>query len=144
MTPPVERFLASRGLRETDPQILNSAFAAVLDRMEPLTYGDAPGGLPAAEQAVLRAGGLNLEPQPGSDPLAMAAVKYAAIVARSLTSRQVGERLGLAGGRVRQLIADRFPCVSCEHHLGSSATTCCDREDGNGRRGDGRAPPRYG
>lgn len=107
MTPPVERFLASRGLRETDPQVLNDALAAVLDRMEPLAYGDAPGGLPAAEQAVLRAGGLALEPQPGSDPLAMTAVKYAAIVQRSLTSRQVGERLGLAGGRVRQLIADR-------------------------------------
>lgn len=107
MRPPVERFLASRGLRETDPQVLNSALAAVLDRMEPLTYGDAPRGLPAAEQAMLRAGGLDLEPQPGSDPLAMTAVKYAAIVARSLTPRQVGERLGLAGGRVRQLIADR-------------------------------------
>ena len=107
MTPPAERFLASRGLRETDPQVLNSALAAVLDRMEPLTYGDAPDGLPAAEQAVLRAGGLDLEPQRRSDPLAMTAVKYAAIVARSLTSQQVGERLGLAGSRVRQLIADR-------------------------------------
>ena len=107
MTPSDERFLASRGLRETDPQVLNNALAAVLDRMEPLTYGDAPGGLPAAEQAVLRAGGLDLEPQPGLDPVAMTAVKYAAIVARSLTSRQVGERLGFAGSRVRQLIADR-------------------------------------
>ena len=107
MRPPVERFLASRGLRETDPEVLNSDLAAVLDRMEPLRYGDAPGGLPAAEQAVLRVGGLDLEPQPGSDPLAMTAVKYAGIVARSLTSRQVGERLGLTGGRVRQLIADR-------------------------------------
>ena len=75
--------------------------------MEPLTYGDAPDGLPAAEQALVRAAGLDLEPQHRSDPLAMTAVKYAAIVARSLTSQQVGERLGLAGGRVRPLIADR-------------------------------------
>ena len=75
--------------------------------MEPLAYGDAPGGLPAAEQAVLRAGGLELEPQSGPDPLARTAVKYAAIVERSLTSREVAERLRLAGGRVRQLIADR-------------------------------------
>ena len=107
VTPPVERFLASRGLRETDPQVLNNPLAAVLEGMEARAYGDAPDGLPAAEQAVLRAGGLDLEPQPGCDPLAMTAVKYAAIVARSLTSRQVGGRLGLTDGRVRQLIADR-------------------------------------
>lgn len=104
---PVERYLTSRGLQETDPQVLNSALAAVLDGIEPLAYGDAPGGLPAAEQAVLRAGGLQLEPQPGPDPLAMTAVKYAALVEGSLTVREVGERLGLTGGRVRQLIADR-------------------------------------
>lgn len=104
---PVERYLTSRGLKETDPQVLNSALAAVLDGIEPLAYGDAPGGLPAAEQAVLRAGGLQLEPQSGLDPLAMTAVKYAAIVEGSLTAREVGERLNLTGGRVRQLIADR-------------------------------------
>lgn len=107
MTPSIERALAARGLRETDPQVLNGALAAVLDGMEPLAYGDAQGGLPAAEQAVLRAGGLDLEPQSGPDPLARTAVKYAAIVERSLTSREVAERLRLAGGRVRQLIADR-------------------------------------
>lgn len=104
---PVERALVSRGLRETDPHVLNAALAAVLDGIEPLAYGDAPAGLPVAEQAVLRAGGLELEPQSGPDPLAMAAVKYAAIVERSLTVREVGDHLGLAGGRVRQLIADR-------------------------------------
>lgn len=104
---PVERYLTSRGLQETDPQVLNRALAAVLDGIEPLAYGDAPDGLPAAEQAVLRAGGLQLESLPGLDPLAMTAVKYAAIVEGSLTAREVGERLALAGGRVRQLIADR-------------------------------------
>ena len=61
----------------------------------------------AAEQAALRAGGVDLEARPGRDPLAMTAVKYAAIVQRSLTSREVGERLRLADGRVSQLIADR-------------------------------------
>ena len=104
---PVERYLTSRGLRESDPEVLNSALAAVLDRMEPLAYGDAVDGLPAAEQAVLRTGGLDLEPHPGPDPLAMTAVKYAAIMHRSLTSREVSERLGLAGSRVRQLVAVR-------------------------------------
>ncbi len=104
---PVERYLTSRGLRESDPEVLNSSLAAVLDRMESLAYGDAADGLPAAEQAVLRAGGLDLEPHPGPDPLAMTAVKYAAIVQRGLTSREVSERLRLAGSRVRQLVADR-------------------------------------
>ena len=104
---PVERYLTSRGFQETDPKVLNNALAAVLDGIEPLAYGDAPSGLPAAEQAVLRAGGLRLEPQPGPDPLAMTAVRYAAIVEGSLTAREVAERSGLTGGRVRQLIADR-------------------------------------
>ena len=107
MTPSIERYLTSRGLRESDPQVLNSALAAVLDDIEPLAYGDAPGGLPVAEQAALREGGLELEPQPGLDPLAMTAVKYAAIVERSLSANEVAERLQLAGSRVRQLVADR-------------------------------------
>ena len=68
---------------------------------------DVPSGLPAAEQAVLREGGLNLEPRPGPDPLAMTAVKYAAIMQGSLTSPEVSVRLGLADSSVRQLIADR-------------------------------------
>ena len=106
MTPSIERYLTSRGLRESDPEVLNSALTAVLDGIEPLAYGDAARELPAAEQAVLRAGGLDLEPQSGPDPLAMTAVKYAAIVQQSLTSREVGARLGLADSRVRQLIAD--------------------------------------
>ena len=85
---PVERYLTSRGFQETDPKVLNNALAAVLDGIEPLAYGDAPSGLPAAEQAVLRAGGLQLEPQPGPDPLAMTRPsKYAAIVEGSLTAR---------------------------------------------------------
>ena len=68
---------------------------------------DAPSGLPAAEQSVLREGGLNLEPQPGPDPLARTAVKHAAIVRQSLTPREASARLGLADRRVRRQIADR-------------------------------------
>ncbi len=64
-------------------------------------------GLPAAEQAVLRAGGLDVEPRPGPDPLAMTAFKYIAIVKRSLTVNEVVERLQFDGGRVRQLVVDR-------------------------------------
>lgn len=106
MTPSIKRHLTSRGLQETDPNVLNRSLAAVLDGIEPLAYGDAT-DLPPAEQAVLRAGGLELERRPGPDPLALTAVKYAAIVERSLSANETAERLQVAESRVRQLVADR-------------------------------------
>ena len=75
--------------------------------MEPIVYGEATKKLTVEEQGILRDGGLTLEPTPGPDPLAKTAVKYAAIVKRSLTSKTVSRRLGLTPGRIRQLIADR-------------------------------------
>ena len=107
MATPMERYLTSRGLRETNPQVLNRFLAAALDRMEPLAYDDAASGLPVAEQAALRAGGLELEPTTGPDPLAMTVAKYAAIIQRSLTTKEVSGRLDVAGSRIRQLISDR-------------------------------------
>ncbi len=99
-------YLTSRGFLETSPEALNAALRLVLENMEPMVYGDAASGLTAEEQAVLEGGGLTLEPQPGSDPLADTAVKYAAIITRSLSTRAVSQRLGLTPGRVRQMIAD--------------------------------------
>lgn len=107
MSTQTANYLTSRGLRETAPEALNEALRVVLDSMEPAAYGDATSGLSADEQAVLREGGLTLEPTSGPDPLAQTAVKFAAIIERSLTSKQASERLGLAGSRIRQLIADR-------------------------------------
>ena len=107
MATPMERYLASRGFRDTNPQVLNSFLGAVLDRMEPLAYDEAASGLPVAEQAALRAGGLELEPTSGPDPLAITIAKYAAIIQRSLTTKEVGEHLRVTGSRVRQLIAQR-------------------------------------
>jgi hypothetical protein len=86
---------------------LNEALRRVLEKMEPMAYGDAASGLTPEEQAVLKEGGLTLEPLPGSDPLADTAVKYAAILTRSLSTREVSLRLGLTPSRVRQMIADR-------------------------------------
>ncbi len=100
-------YLTSRGLLETSPEALNKALCIVLDSMEPMVYGAATKGLTAEEQEVLREGGLTLEPTPGSDPLAQTAVKYAAIVKRSLSTKEVSRRLGLAPSRIRQMIADR-------------------------------------
>ena len=100
------RYFTSRGLKETSPEALNATLRLVLENMEPMVYGDAASGLTAAEQVVLKEGGLILEPLPGSDPLADAAITYAAIITRSLSTREVSQRLGLTPSRVRQMIAD--------------------------------------
>jgi hypothetical protein len=106
-------YLTSRGLKKTTPKALNQALRQVLEKMEPMAYGDATSGLTAEEQAVLKEGGLTLEPLPGSDPLADTAVKYAAIITRSLSTREVSHRLGLTASRVRQMIADRSLYRAC-------------------------------
>lgn len=107
MTTRHANYLSSRGLRETTPDALNKALRVVLESMEPMAYGEATKGLTAEEQEVLREGGLTLEPRPGPDPLAETAVKYAAIVKRSLPTKEVSRRLGLVPSRIRQMIADR-------------------------------------
>ncbi len=107
MKPEPTDYLRSRGLSQTNPEALNDALRTVLDSMEPAAFEDAKTGLTAAEQTVLREGGLTLEPTNGPDPLAQTAVKYAAILKRSLSTKQASERLGLAASRIRQMIADR-------------------------------------
>lgn len=70
-------YLAARGLRETKPEALDQALQLVLASMDPMVYDDPGQGLTAEEQAVLRRGGLTLEPQPASDPLADTVVRCA-------------------------------------------------------------------
>ena len=101
------KYLTSRGLHDTAPEALNEALRIVLESMEPMAYGDATTDLTVEEQAVLREGGLTLEPTPGPDPLAETVVKFAAIVKRSRSTKEVSKRLGLAPSRVRQMIANR-------------------------------------
>lgn len=100
-------YLTSRGFLETAPESLNNALKVVLGSMEPVVYGDAKRGLTTAEQAILNDAGFTLERKAGPDPLAETAVKYAAIVKRSLSSKVVSKKLGLADSRVRQMISDR-------------------------------------
>jgi hypothetical protein len=101
------KYLTSRGLHDTAPEALNEALRVVLESMEPMAYGDTTTGLTVEEQAVLREGGLTLEPTPGPDPLAETVVKFAAIVQRSRSTKEVSKRLSLAPSRVRQMIANR-------------------------------------
>lgn len=107
MTTQPANYLTARGLRNTAPEALNEALRIVLDSMEPMVYGDATTDLTAEEQAVLRDGGLTLESTPGPDPLTETVVKYAAIVKRSRSTKEVSQRLGVAPSRIRQMIADR-------------------------------------
>ncbi len=104
--PASDRFITAHNLRSTTPKTLNKALRVVLESMEPLAYGDAA-DLTHKEQAVLRGGGLRLDPEPGTDPRTEAAVKYAAIVKRSLTTKAASERLGLTASHVQQMTADR-------------------------------------
>ena len=99
-------FMTSRGLEET-PETLNEALDAVLRGMAPTAYEPAASGLTKAEQRVLLEGGLRLERGSGSDPLADTVARYAAIVVRSLSSRNASERLGVATSRIRQMVGDR-------------------------------------
>lgn len=104
---PTDNYFTARGLKGTAPESLNKAFRVVLESMEPLAIYSDTSGLTSEEQAVLRKGGLQLEPAQGRDPRTDAVVKYAAIVERSLTAKAAGERLGLTASRVRQMVADR-------------------------------------
>lgn len=100
-------FLTERGLKNATPETLNNALRAVLKGMTPTVYDDATTGLTEREQDVLRAGGLRLAEDFDEDPVTTTVAKYAAIVSRSHSAKEVGERLGTTSGRVRQMIADR-------------------------------------
>jgi hypothetical protein len=99
-------YLQARGLR-TSPKALNEALRLALETMPVMLYGETSEELTTAEQAVLRRGGLVLEEQPGPDPLAETAAKFAAIISSSLTTSEAGKRLGQSPGRIRQMIAER-------------------------------------
>ena len=99
--------LYARGLSDPDPEALEAAVRAALGTMEPLARGDAADGLTFEEQAVLRAGGLVLEPVAGEDPLARTAATFAALIASALSTRQASARIGRGEARVRQMLVDR-------------------------------------
>jgi hypothetical protein len=100
-------YFQARGLRITAPKELNEAMRLALESMATMLYGAATSELTAAEQAVLRRGGLELEERPGPDPLAKTAAKYAALIDTSLSTKETGEKTGYGAGRIRQMVADR-------------------------------------
>lgn len=101
------RYLTARGLRPVSPGELNASLRLALDSMSVILHGETTHDLTAAEQAVLRRGGLVLKEQAGPDPLAETVAKFAAIIESGLSTTEVGKRLRTGPGRIRQMVADR-------------------------------------
>jgi uncharacterized protein len=98
-------YLEARGI--SSPEALTDALKRVLDSMEPTVYEPPESGLTAQEQAVLREGGLRLERSSGRDLVAEGAVRFAALVERSLSAEEVAKQLKVTPGRVHQMISNR-------------------------------------
>jgi len=98
-------YLEARGI--SSPEALTDALKRVLDSMEPTVYEPPESGLTAQEQAVLREGGLHLERSSGRDLVAEGAVRFAALVERSLSAEEVAKQLKVTPGRVHQMISNR-------------------------------------
>ncbi len=100
-------YFTARGLQSTAPEGLNAALRLVLDSMPTLLYGEPADELTMAEQALLKAGGIDLNTVINHDPLAETAVKFAAIIDTSLSIKEAAKRIGKAESHVRQMIARR-------------------------------------
>ena len=99
-------YLTARGFLDAAPSALNEALRTVLDGMRPAACDTAKLEITFKEQSVLEDSGFVLESKPESDSLAKTAIKYAAIVECSLSSKEASERLGLASSRIRQMVSD--------------------------------------
>ena len=100
-------YLAERGLKYATPEALNESLRRVLQGIEPMIQDAPVRGLSAAEKDALLAAGLRLERGSGRDLVAESAVRFAALVERSLTAEAVARQIGMTASRVRQLIAMR-------------------------------------
>ncbi len=98
-------YLEARGI--SSPEALTEALGRVLDSMEPTVYEAPESGLTEHEQAILREGGLRLERSSGRDLVAEGAVRFAALVERSLSAEEVAKQLKVTPGRVHQMISKR-------------------------------------
>lgn len=103
----VEEELERRGLRPVSMDELDESLRLALQSMSAILYGEAAREMTEAEQETLRRGGLDLEEKSGPDPLKDTATKFAAIIESSLSTSEVGKRLGFGAGRIRQMVADR-------------------------------------
>ncbi len=100
-------YFTARGLQSAAPESLNTALRLVLDTMPTLLYGEPSDELTAEEQAILKAGGIDLDTIIENDPLAKTAVKFAAIIENSLTIKETAKQLNKGDSQIRQMTARR-------------------------------------
>ena len=98
-------YLEARGI--SGPDAVADALDRVLENMEPMVYDPPTRGLTEHEQAILREGGLRLDRTGGPDLAAEGAVRFAALVERSLSAEEVATQLKVTPGRVHQMISSR-------------------------------------
>ena len=99
--------LRDRGLPLATPASIDASVRAVLETMPTALYGRGGEDLTAEERQVLADGGIDLSRPPGTDPFAAPVATFAALLATSLDTAGVAERLGVLPGQVRQMIARR-------------------------------------
>ena len=100
-------YFTVRGLAPTAPETLNAALRQVLDAMPTTLYGEPSKELTDAEREVLIKGGVRLDAEPESDPLAATTTQFAALVSTSFTTKEAAAHLGMPESRIRQMIARR-------------------------------------
>lgn len=104
---PSKDYLSSRGIKDKTAQQLNEMLKLVLDTKEPFIYEDSNEALPRTEIKIAEEGGARLSRQSDRDIVAESAVRYAALVKRSLTIAQTAKRLRVTPSRIKQMIAER-------------------------------------
>ena len=96
-------YLEARGI--SGPDAIADALRRVFNSMEPLVHESRTSGL--TEQAILREGELRLKHNSGQDLVTEGAVRFAALVERSLSAKDVAKQLKVTPNRVYQRLSSR-------------------------------------
>jgi hypothetical protein len=101
-------YLHAHGI-DVEPATLSELVREVVGRMPGMLRDDPRSELTPEEVATLERGGGDLTPRDlaSEDPVARGVAEMAALVGRSLTTKQAAEFLGVDPSRVRQRLADR-------------------------------------
>lgn len=105
LDPADARYFQQHGLNAEAPEVLNESLRQAIGTLERLLYPESNHELTEVDLAVLRRGGVAAgKPVGRSDPLAVHAVEFAAILQTSLSPAEVAGRLAVSAARVRQTI----------------------------------------
>ena len=105
LDPADAHYFQQHGLTAEAPEALNESLRQAIGTLDRLLYPESNHELTETEIAVLRQGGVTAgNASGGSDPLAVHAVEFAAILQTSLSPGEVAEKLAVSATRVRQTI----------------------------------------